>query len=71
MANRPLLSQRDVMRILVVAHKGDESRIIKEYIEAERLGKVERQSNSHGLSAEEYALRLYRDGLQKGWLFKA
>ena len=39
-----------------------------EYAEAERLGRVPRKSNEHGMDAAKYGERLIEDGLRKGWL---
>ena len=56
------------MRELVGKHRNDELRIFQEYADAERRGIVRRKSNKYNMTAEEYARRLYNDGVKKGWL---
>ena len=68
MKNSPLLTQRDVMRLLNVRHNGDEHAIVQEYVKAELDGKVRRHSDASGISPEDYAKRLLYDGIKKGWL---
>lgn len=66
MARKP--SQRDVMRGLVKRFGVDEERVVREYAEAERRGEVERKSNSHGYTPEQYARALWKDAVKKGWI---
>jgi hypothetical protein len=47
---------------------GDQSRIIEAYAEAERRGEVQRVHDSRGMSADEYASRLFADGVKKSWI---
>jgi predicted transcriptional regulator len=63
-----LITQRDKMRELARIHPKDEGAIIKAYAQAERSGIVTRQSNGRNISPEDYASRLYADGVKKGWL---
>ena len=63
-------TQRDVMRELCTRF-GDEGRVVAAYAAAERRGDVARMSDVHGLRPEEYARRLYADGVKKGWLGSA
>lgn len=64
----PRVTQRDVMRDLDRRFGGDQDKVVAAYAAAERRGEVERGSNVHGMSPEEYAARLYADGVAKGWL---
>lgn len=61
-------SQRDVMRAIHRRCAGDGEQTVREYAAAERKGLVSRKSNSHGLSPEDYARALLKDGEKKGWL---
>ncbi len=61
-------TQRDFMRELVSRFGIDEERVIHEYAEAEKRGEVERKSNSHNYTAEQYARALWNDGMKKGWI---
>ena len=62
------MTQRDCMREIwsSVGHNEDEA--IKEYVRCEENGTVDRKSNDSGLTAEQYAKALLKDGLKKGWL---
>jgi len=60
--------QRALMREIFSKARRQEVEAIREYAAAERAGKVQRKGNKSGLSAEEYAKALIRDGLKKGWL---
>ncbi len=62
------MTQRDVMRNLFRRFGGDHDRIVAAYAAAERAGDVQRASNVRGMEPEEYAERLYQDGIKKGWL---
>ena len=62
------MTQRDMMRTQVKTHAPDWGRVCSDYAQAEQRGEVDRQSNSYGLTGEEYAWRLLRDGQRKGWL---
>src|ERR1043166_1828277 len=61
-------SQRDLMRFLVRTLGQREDVACREYAEVERRGRVPRTSDKYSLSPEQYAHRLYRDGIRKGWL---
>lgn len=56
------------MRALVARFGPVEERIVREYAAAEERGEVVRKSNSHGLSAEQYARALWNDAVKKGWI---
>ena len=62
------MGQRDVMRRIWARCQPDEEKAVREYAAAEKAGEVERTSNSHAWTAEQYARALLRDGLRKGWL---
>jgi len=55
------------MRELVAKHGRKPETVCPLYAQAEREGIVQRKSNKHALSPEQYAVRLYRDGDRKGW----
>lgn len=61
-------TQRDTMRDLFLRFGGDAHRTIAAYAAAERAGLVTRRSNVRGMEPEEYASRLFADGVKKGWL---
>ena len=61
-------NQREVMRDLFRQYGRDRDRVVSAYAAAERSGIVPRQSNLRGISAEEYASRLFSDGMKKAWL---
>jgi hypothetical protein len=61
-------TQRDVMRELHRRFEGDHGKVVAAYAAAERRGEVTRASNVLGMEPEEYARRLYRDGVTKGWI---
>ena len=63
-----LATQRDVMRNLHRRLGGDHDKVVAAYAAAERSGEVQRASNVREMEPEEYAERLYRDGVKKGWL---
>ena len=69
MSSRPKRkpSQRDYMRGLVRRFGVNEERVVREYAAAEERGEVERKSNSHRISAEQYARALWKDAVKKGW----
>lgn len=62
------VTQRDVMRDLDRRFEGDQDKVVAAYAAAERRGDLRRASNVHGITPEEYARRLYADGVAKGWL---
>ena len=61
-------TQRDVMRDLNRRFGGDRDKVVAAYAAAERRGDVKRASNVRGMAPEEYAGRLYADGVKKGWI---
>ena len=62
------MTQRDMMRGLYRRVGGDHERVVAAYAAAERSGDVQRASNVRQMTPEEYAERLYQDGVKKGWL---
>jgi hypothetical protein len=56
------------MRSLYRSGLRDLATIVPAYAQMERDGVVRRIKNVNGISPEEYADRLFRDGLTKGWL---
>lgn len=62
------MTQRDKMRELYRHRSNDIDTIIQKYVEAEKQGEVQRNSNSRLIDAYEYAKRLLSDGLRKGWI---
>jgi hypothetical protein len=60
--------QRDLMKKLWRDYEGEHSLVIQEYVKAELKGRVARRSNKSSITPEEYAKRLLKDGLNKGWL---
>jgi hypothetical protein len=61
-------SRRDLMRDLMHKHRHDSTAIIRDYAKAEIDGIVSRRSNTYETSPEDYAARLYADGIKKGWI---
>ena len=64
------MSQREKMKALYKQHKGDEKLAVKQYAQAEKDGEVKRDSNEYDLSPENYAQRLWNDGVNDGWLMR-
>jgi hypothetical protein len=62
------MKQRDKMRELFRLHGGNEDRVVRAYAEAEQRGEVRRNSDTRGLTAHDYAARLFADGIKKGWI---
>ena len=56
------------MRKLFRRFDGDRSRVIAAYAKAERRGEILRVHDSRNMSADEYASRLFADGVQKRWI---
>ncbi|MEK7656119.1 MAG: uracil-DNA glycosylase family protein [Elusimicrobiota bacterium] len=65
------MKQRELMRELFARHGGNEDSVVAAYAVAERSGRVQRVSDNHKLSSEEYGMRLFYDGTKKGWIYKA
>lgn len=61
-------TQRELMRQLFIKHGGAASKIVPEYADAENRGIVVRRSNSHQITATQYAVALLNDGVKKGWI---
>ena len=61
------MKQVELMRELVAKHGRRPHVVCPLYAQAERTGLVRRKSNKYGISADDYAQRLYRDGDRKGW----
>jgi hypothetical protein len=61
-------SQRDYMRELVRRFGVNAEHVVREYAAAEERGEVERRSNSHRITAEQYARALWNDAVKKGWI---
>ena len=66
--NMARATQRDAMRDLNRRFGGDYDKVVAAYAAAERRGEVRRTSNVHAIAPEEYARRLYADGVAKGWI---
>jgi hypothetical protein len=62
------MKQRDLMRELFHRFDGDRARAVEAYAKAKRGGMVKRVRNGHGMSPEEYASRLFADGIKKKWI---
>jgi hypothetical protein len=62
------MKQRDLMRELFRRFGGDRARVVEAYAEAERRGEIERVRDAHEMSADEYASRLFADGVEKRWI---
>ena len=62
------MKQRDKMRELLQRHRGNEEQTIQAYADAEERGEVPRNSDLRGLTARDYAARLFADGIAKGWI---
>jgi|HubBroStandDraft_6_1064221.scaffolds.fasta_scaffold16525_4 hypothetical protein len=56
------------MRELYRRCRGNKEEACALYARAEQTGEVERKSNQRGISAKNYAGRLWHDGIRKGWL---
>ena len=62
------MRQTDKMRELFRRYRGNKTRVIREYALAEQQNVVIRKSNRYGLTAIDYATRLFADGVRKGWI---
>jgi hypothetical protein len=68
-----ITGQREKMLKLYRRYGGDKERVCAAYARAEKAGEVKRESNKRAMSAEEYASRLWNDGMRndrKRWLPK-
>ena len=57
-----ILSQRDMVRQLLMQHGYNEPAVCAAYAQAERDGLVQRRRNASGFAPEGYALAVWRDG---------
>ena len=64
------MNQREMMRKLLDLYPGNKARVIQEYAEAEQRGEVMRKRDNQSLTPQDYAARLFADGISKGWLRK-
>lgn len=60
--------QRDLMRELFHRFDGDREQVLAEYARLDDAGHVDRTRNGNQTSSREYAVRLWADGKNKGWL---
>ena len=60
-----------MLRQLFRELRGDRGSVVKVYAGAERRGEVQRRRNSRRMTPEEYASRLFHDGVQKKWIEQA
>jgi hypothetical protein len=60
--------QRQYMFKMFKEYRGDKSQVCAAYAQGERDGIVTRTSKSTDTTPEKYALALWNDGQQKGWL---
>jgi hypothetical protein len=56
---------------LVNRYGMNQERVVREYASSEEKGDVERKSNTHRWTAEQYARALWRDGVRRGWISAA
>lgn len=63
------ITQRDMMRKVFKKNGGNIKLIVAEYASMEKLGYVSRKSNTINISTEQYAMRLLKDGVNKGWIY--
>lgn len=68
MADETTYGQREYMRRLVASLGRNQNAACAAYADAERKGLVVRAKNTSGITSEQYALALWRDGQRKGWL---
>jgi hypothetical protein len=60
------MTQRDMVRKLLLKHGYSERAICKAYADAERAGLVQRMRNAAGFTPEGYARAVWRDGHKRG-----
>ena len=63
-------TQRGLMRKLFRRFGGDRMLVVNAYAQAERSVEVERVRDTHNISADEYASRLFADGVEKRWIYQ-
>jgi hypothetical protein len=61
------MGQKEMMCQLIAKYGYNEELICRAYAAAERRGGVPRNSHYYGMTPEEYARTLWRDGIRKGW----
>ena len=66
------MTQRDMVRKLLLKHGYNVRAICNAYADAERAGLVQRYQNSAGFTPEGYALAVWRDGHRKSapWILE-
>ena len=64
------MNQRDMMRELFRRYGKTPELVIGKYAEAERVGRVIRKKNSCGLTAHDYAIKLFADGKRRKWIYE-
>ena len=62
------MKQRELMKHLYRTHRGDRTKIIAAFTEAEERGEILRKSGRDKTSPRQYASDLFSDGMRKGWL---
>jgi hypothetical protein len=62
------MNQRDTMLALIRKHGHDSEKVCSEYSRIEERGEVARKSNQHGITPQNYARGLWKDGIRKGWI---
>jgi hypothetical protein len=62
------MKQTDYMRELVRRLGSDRVAVCSAFAKAERDGIVQRRSNKYALTPEQYADRLWKNGVYRGWL---
>jgi hypothetical protein len=60
--------QRESMLELIEQYRGNKQSVIAAYARAERRGEVAHESNKSAYTPEQYARRLWQDGIRKGWI---
>ena len=56
------------MRELMRFHRGSAEKVIAAYALAEKAGEVTRTRKTYKITSENYASRLFNDGIKKGWI---
>jgi hypothetical protein len=68
LAPRDLVDEAEADRSTAPHYFNGAGKVVAAYAAAERRGAVQRASNVRDIDPEEYARRLYADGVAKGWL---
>jgi len=61
------MGQKEMILHLISKHGRNKDTVCTEYALAERRGEVPRRRNKNGLAPEQYAYRLWNNGLLRGW----